>query len=266
MVPRPASPTSLLWAHQLRLEHVSLLDRVKSLEASHQRLDARVTECEAGKAALNGALSTSKDIALRLSAVEQSNSDAKNAIERLESDNISRQTDKDTKLQELARKVGTLERDGLKRDADGHETILSYQAIVSRLDKIEAAWTKEKKEKEKLTRKDDPQDIKVLTRRLDALESQLGRNDDGLRNKVTLDRILALEGENQRLNALCLQLSDEVVWLNDQRRHTHRMHKQHVPVPPSEASTLSEPIETLMDSSPRLQVPRSPVIQSSASL
>ena len=191
MVPRPSSPTSLLWAHQLKREHEHLLDRVKDIAKSQKAHDVKVHAIGASDERI---FAQFEDMMTRIAAIEEGNQDVKELIEKLVGErpikpgggveNISRLADQIAALDSHTKKVGI----GVQ------QTLSTYRIVIKKIEDLEAKV--QKRERTETLRKNDPVDVTVLTRRLDAIESR--RNDDAIRTKTLVGRMEALEQASQQ--------------------------------------------------------------------
>jgi chromosome segregation ATPase len=195
MAPRPTSPTSLLWAHQLKLEHSHLLGRIKALEASSTTIECNVKTVGARNAEIQAHLARLEDVPDRLSAVEKGKDDVLKRLKKMESDGEKTKLNENARLGTLTRTIGEVEAQG-KKTLDRHDTLEGlYSALCSRIDQLERRV--QSSADNRLIRKNDPQDVKVLSRRLDAIEAR--RTEDCARTKTLLDRITQLEKTNRDL-------------------------------------------------------------------
>lgn len=252
MVQRPTSPTSLLWAHQLKKEHAHLLDRMKALEATSKDVVTRMAQTEVTAASARESMTRVADIVARIAAIEEDDDDVRQWITKLEEERQAQARNGDDKLQSLSRKVGLLGAEYRRLEADEEEAKRRDDDMMRRLEQLEVAQEPDKKAADKLIRKNDPVD-KVLSRRLDAFESR--RNEDSSKIAALLQKIKALESSNHELCTKIQQMQKTI--------ESARTPKARMPFPQHPVHTVSTGT-TQMDSptvsSPNIQVARSPVI------
>lgn len=258
MVPRPSSPTSLLWAHQLKREHTHLLERVRGLEATRDTYDARLKAAEGSNQAVRHSVADTAQLKARIAAVEEGDEDVRDLIEKLDAERRVWMSDVDGKLQALERRLTPLEEEGDCIDEERAKDASRHEAILDRLEAIEAAQEKNSRAAEKLGRKDDPSDTRVLNRRLELLETR--SNENGAMTKAVSDRITTLEKANHELHELVLQYRQSLEGVKAmESRFTARLQQA-----PKISGDTPEGVEALQSSSPVVQVPRSPLVEKRA--
>ncbi|EON64319.1 hypothetical protein W97_03550 [Coniosporium apollinis CBS 100218] len=252
MVQRPASPTSLLWAHQLKKEHAHLLERMKALEAMSKAVVARMEEAEATTAAARETVTRVADMAARIAAIEEDDDDVRQWITKLDEERQAQARKGDDKLQSLSRKIGLLDAEMKRREMEEKEAKRRDDDVLKRLVQLEVAREAETKAADRLVRKTDPVD-KVLSRRLDAFESR--RNEDNTKIAALLQKIKALESLNHELSTKTQQIQKKLESARTPRNH----------IPPRQRavnsiSTGTTQMETPLVTSPNVQVARSPLV------
>lgn len=252
MVQRPASPTSLLWAHQLKKEHAHLLERMKALEAMSKDVVARMEEAEATTAAARETVTRVADMAARIAAIEEDDNDVRQWITKLDEERQAQARKGDDKLQSLSRKIGLLDAEMKRREVEEKEAKRRDDEILKRLVQLEVAREADKKAADKLVRKNDPVN-KGLSRRLDAFESR--RNEDDTKIAALLQKIKALESSNHELSTKTQQIQKKLESARTPRNH----------IPPRQRavnsiSTGTTQMETPLVTSPNVQVARSPLV------
>ncbi|KAJ9648581.1 hypothetical protein H2199_001436 [Coniosporium tulheliwenetii] len=256
MVQRPASPTSLLWAHQLKKEHAHLLDRMKALEATSKDVVARMAEAEATTAAARESVTRVADMAARIAAIEEDDDDVRQWIAKLNEERQAQTRKEDDKLQSLTRRVELLDAENKKLEVEQKEAKRRDDDILKRLEQLEAAREAareaDKRAADKLIRKNDPVD-KVLSRRLDAFESR--RNEDSTKIAALLQKIKALESSNQELSTKTQQIQKKLESARTPRNHVLLRQKA-----TDSISTGTTQMGTPLVTSPNVQVARSPLV------
>ncbi|OCK83839.1 hypothetical protein K432DRAFT_432624 [Lepidopterella palustris CBS 459.81] len=249
MVPRPSSPTSLLWAHQLKREHGHLLDRIKDLEKSNEAFNIRIVATETSHERITSCIDDIKKMATRISVIEDDDKEVKEWIEKLDEERQTLMNEESEKVKKLAYKVAVLEGHSKTVDIETQQTVSAYRAVLKKIEDVEAVLQKQGKVSEKLTKKNDPVDVKVLTRRLDAVESR--RTDDTRKTQALLDRMHTLEDANRRMRNESNRLHAQVARLN------REIKTQQAALLPSSEATTELDLE-LKPVSSAVQAPHSP--------
>ncbi|KAF2187761.1 hypothetical protein K469DRAFT_748968 [Zopfia rhizophila CBS 207.26] len=244
----PSDPASLLWAHQLKREHGHLLDRLKDLEATHESYDARIKATEAISEGMKAIVKNMRQMAMRITAIEEDNKDVKDWIKRLDGERQARMREDGEKVKKVQQWVTELETQHKSIEAKVQQASLSHRSIMEKIEMIESIIQKQGKSAEKLAKKNDPNHVKVLMLRLDAMDSR--RNEELRKAQALQDRVASFERTCQAYNSKNNELQAEVARLNG----ILRMGKPQ-PLPSSEATT-----EWFQSSNPtNVQVPASPL-------
>ena len=220
MVPGPASPTSLLWAHQLKREHAFLLARIKAVEDKHvtaeKRDDALRDRVEATERLLARRVHESE-------GKERASEQANGAISELQQDRQRRETDR--MVDKLDGVWSALQDLGAKNERC---IFTLYTAMVAQtgrqgdvseqLKRLESGLAGVKEEMEKMVRnkKDTLTDPRTLRKSVNSLkenendnfddeiktpEKPLRRKDDAADAVVLARRVEALEARRSEDNA-----------------------------------------------------------------
>ncbi|KAF2662806.1 hypothetical protein K491DRAFT_2913 [Lophiostoma macrostomum CBS 122681] len=236
----PLNPTSLLWGHQLKREHGFLLDRMKTLEKGHQGYDARIRSAEVAANTVKNTAQDIKRLERSLSAIDESDRHRSAWIESAEPRLAKMQEDID-KGKKVQPRVSALE--GKHEDLHGEvQRLTSSQSLVT-----EKIATLERRLQDsgaqKLIKKNDMNDVRVLGQRLQTLEAL--RKEEKAVARAMQDKIGSLERNLQKYDSKNEQLRVRLEMALSSRHH---------PFPSSEVST-----EHLYSSDPGfVQVPASP--------
>ncbi|KAK4938693.1 hypothetical protein LTR28_009543 [Elasticomyces elasticus] len=168
MVPRPTSPTSLLWAHQLKREHTFLLDRIRAIEESvkRQNSDSRVVESLATKAST---LDLAK-LSARVNAFEKDNEDVRQWLKKLNAETQARLDAEVAQVERLAAKVALLEVEA-RRVREKKESFDNDKALLKRIETLETAGAQQAQLVQKIKESFEEADVDVLRRRVHTLET-----------------------------------------------------------------------------------------------
>ena len=167
----PTSPTSLLWAYQLKLEHSHLLDRVKTLESSTKLIQERLNLLEAGHEKLKVASSHDAQLVVRIADLEKHRQDVQKHIthseEQKEVQN-ARETNYKESIEGRLRNVECSQKEQheknearFSREAEAAKKVAALEETLQL-----GIYTKA----EPLLKKTDV-DVKVISRRVDAIEA-----------------------------------------------------------------------------------------------
>lgn len=248
MVPRPTSPTSLLWAHQLKREHGHLLNRMKDLEKSHEAYESRIKATEVIADGMKNRASEIKEMVTRISAIEEDDKDVKEWVKKLDEERRVRMREDVERVKSLQQKLAALERQWQKSQLEAQKISSDHSMAITRIEELEHEIQRQGKSADKLSKKNDPADIKVLMRRLDAIESH--RTGDSRIHRELLDKIADLEGANRQLVTKTESFRIEITRLNSEMRS-----RQMEVIPSSEATTegsygITQPSRVLVPQSP----------------
>ncbi|TKA70275.1 hypothetical protein B0A49_06671 [Cryomyces minteri] len=208
MVPRPSSPTSLLWAHQLKREHTHLLDRMTALENVENTYKSRLEAVEANNQALRNSSVEIAELSARIAAT---GADVKDVREWVESLNVDRQAivkADEAEIMKLAKRVAMLEAERKAQEGERKKAFTKDKAVVKRVLELEAGRQKELELVHQLERKVDGLDWNMLQKKLDAIEASTA--NELLVTEALLGRLGALEASNQNLNAKTQLLENEI--------------------------------------------------------
>jgi chromosome segregation ATPase len=195
---RTSSPTALLWAHQLKREHNHLLNRIKTLEAANSTLNSRMNATEASAQNALKATDSVKELSLKVQAIEADDESQQRRFKELDHDRGERFGKLGEGVQKIEKQLKALETALHNRDDESQEkrkcAAREKELVVDRIEKLEGECAKLKEgaaKGEKLARKDDSANTKVLNRRIEALEAR--RKEENLKVKTTLERLENIE-------------------------------------------------------------------------
>ena len=220
MVPRPSSPTSLLWAHQLKREHEHLLDRVKDISKSQEAHDVKVHTIEASNERMKSIFPRFEDMMTRIAAIEEESQDVKELIENFVGERPTKLGGEVEKISRLADQIAALDSHTKEVGIGVQQTLSTYRVVIKKVKDLEAKVQKQERT-ETLREKNDPVDVTVLTRRLDAIESH--RNNDATRTKTLIGRMEVLEQASQQFSARSARFQAEIERLNGAAENQQEM-------------------------------------------
>jgi hypothetical protein len=195
---RTTSPTALLWAHQLKREHNHLLNRIKTLETANSALTSRMNTTEKSNQDAVKAIDTVNELSLKVQLIEDDDSSQHRRFEELDRDRGERFEKLGEGVKKVEKRLVALEKGFNDRDEQSQEkregSAREKELLVERINTLEKEYAKLKEgaaKGEKLARKDDAANTKVLNRRIEALEAR--RKDEGMKVKGMLEKFDKIE-------------------------------------------------------------------------
>lgn len=206
------NPASILWAHQLKRENGYLLSRMTDLESTHKKYDSRIKAAEAIAKDMKAATKETKQLSARMKAIETDNEGLLEVIGKLHEEKDELMEDARVKMTDAQQSISALQTQYKSIETKLQQATVNHQSVVEKLNELEVKVRNEGNTAQKLVKKNDPGDIKVLTSRLDAIESL--RKDEMRKNQLLLDKVLELEKANAELQARSLERQKEVISLS----------------------------------------------------
>ncbi|KAF2013223.1 hypothetical protein BU24DRAFT_232231 [Aaosphaeria arxii CBS 175.79] len=171
-----SNPASLLWAKQIKREHAFLLERMKTAEAQVQASNSRAKAAEAAAQAVKDFARNFQQVTERISALEEARTGVDKAIAQFK--DIEKELSHVHKLQDIVVSLQSRLDDfeiGYRQSSNKSKTILDKMEV------LRTAFTRESQQRDdKIVKKNDPADVRVLSGRLDAIE--------GLQRKEATER------------------------------------------------------------------------------
>ncbi|KAK4550097.1 hypothetical protein LTR36_003064 [Oleoguttula mirabilis] len=204
MTPRPSSPTSLLWAHQVKREHGYLLSRMQQLESANQQHDDRLKKAEASaKASTNNDISA---LAEQVKAIDESGITKR--LENVEKDVMAKLDDVQAESEAMAMKVATLERDDALVEEERRKAFNKEKTLLKRVAEVEANLKLYQESLEHVGRRVDDASVGVIRAQLDGLAKQVRKEGEGM--KRLEDSIGVLETANEELRKANERMAKEI--------------------------------------------------------
>ncbi|KAK0928491.1 hypothetical protein LTS16_002697 [Friedmanniomyces endolithicus] len=204
MTPRPASPTSLLWAHQIKRENGHLLGRIQKLESANDQHENRLKHAES--AAKSHANQDMTALAERVKALDENGIPER--LAKVEKDVMSRLDDVKAETEAVSLKVSSMEKDEAKAEEERRKAFNKDKALLKRLGEAEENLKKYEQLLERVGRRVDEQSIGNIRVQLDALSTQVGK--EGSEMKLMVESIIVLERANAELRSANDKLAVEV--------------------------------------------------------
>ena len=202
--PRPSSPTSLLWAHQIKRENGHLLNRIQKLESAHAQADSRL---KAAESAANA--HASEDIAALAEQVKALDGrEVDRRLDRMERDVISKLDDVQTETEAVVLKVSSMERDDAVAEEERRKAFNKEKALLKRVAEVEENLKRYEHSLDQVGRRIDDQSVGTIKAQLSSLTKQV--EQEGSEMKLLEESILALETANAELKKANERLAKEV--------------------------------------------------------
>jgi hypothetical protein len=225
MAPRPSSPTSLLWAHQIKRENAHLLSRMKALETATEELKGKVMTIDTSNKKTCETVKACSALEVRVQLIEEDDKEQQMRFGALDKDRNDRIEKQEFTLNVMAKKVRALETQYLDLKEERAEPERGDDgASLKRIEKLEATLDKliaentgakhktiedivfvqtvnERVEQLEYKRMDDQNGIKSLHERLEKLEQakmDAGRRHVSILN-ANLKQKLQLVGQTPEL-------------------------------------------------------------------
>lgn len=208
--PRPSSPTSLLWAHQLKREHGHLLSRIQQLESSNQQQADRIKKVEVVANRPTANEGEVKALAEQVKALDDGGG-VKRRLETIERDVMAKLEDVETGNGAMILKVAELERDRAQADEEKRKAFTKEKALLKRVGEVEENLKEYEKSLHQLNRKVDDNSIDHIKMQLGNLAQQV--NEEGSSMKMLDESIKALEVAHEELRKANERLNQEIMKL-----------------------------------------------------
>ncbi|KAF2146702.1 uncharacterized protein K452DRAFT_304643 [Aplosporella prunicola CBS 121167] len=243
MVQRPTSPSSLLWSHQLKREHLSLEQRVEVSEKNVTKLDTRMLALETGQQTGREQLKEQETRLLEhstlISSIEKDDEHMKHCINQLSADRTRRLQEVDRNIKILTTRVETLETQERKtndRPEDGHD---QQQEMIERIGELETSVETLSRGRGKLMKKSDNRIVETLEKRMDVLEAR--RTEDLQQVKHLRSQVSTLQESNTEWQTRYKKLEEKMSTTKPQNDHSEsRLHDLQT-TPQSEEGRHSTP-------------------------
>lgn len=193
MAPRPSSPTSLLWAHQLKREHGFLLGRMQQLESTNQRQEERIKEV--GATAKSSADHDISALAEQVKALDERG--INDRLARVEKDVMNKLDDVQAESEAILMKVAALEKDEARVDEERRKAFNKEKMLLKRVAEVEANLKTYQESLERVGRRVDDVSISTIRAQLEGLTKQVRKEGEGM--KRLEESITVLEAADAEL-------------------------------------------------------------------
>ena len=256
MVQRPSSPTSLLWAHQLKREHGHLLTRIQAVEATNERNENRIKGAES--AASSAQSNDVAALAKQVKALHEAGLGKR--LAKIERDVREKLEDVQAGSEAMVLKIAALERDEAKVEEERKRGFGKEKAMLKRVGEIEEVVKKNGEELKQLGQADESEHIRDLKQAIEAVAKHVKRGGDEA--KVVAKKVAALEAANDELKKTNERLVTQVASIAE-RPATVQARQMPNPfvkpvVKPASRPAPKQAVGSVLDDEPRSQDPRAP--------
>ncbi|KAI7235886.1 hypothetical protein KC330_g4049 [Hortaea werneckii] len=211
MTPRPDSPTSLLWRHQLKREHGHLLARLQQLESAGEQQGERIQKAEsAAKETI------SRDIAALTEQVRGlSEGDFNQRLSKMGEEVMSKLEDVQAEHEATMIKVASLDKDGAEVEEERRKAVTREKALLQRVNETEKGLERYRENLQNVGRQVDEINMSAIKAQLENLTQQVLSEGAGM--KRLEDSVHMLEAANQELLKANERLVAEMARLTETR-------------------------------------------------
>ena len=194
MAPRPSSPTSLLWAHQLKREHGHLLKRMQDLESANEKQENRLKTAEtAAKTSVNSDVAS---LAKEVQALGESGINER--LTNMEKDVGQEIEDAQAESEAMTLQIATLQKDDMLAEEERRKTLNKDKALLKRIGELEEGLTKYENSLDRMGRKINEAQHERIKDQLESLTKQVMQ--EGSQMKMLTESVKALEAAHQELS------------------------------------------------------------------
>ncbi|KAI7213853.1 hypothetical protein KC333_g6352 [Hortaea werneckii] len=229
MTPRPDSPTSLLWRHQLKREHGHLLTRLQQLESAGEQQGERIQKAESAAKE-----TVSRDIAALTAQVRGlSEGDFNQRLSKMGEEVMSKLEDVQAEHEATMIKVASLDRDGAEVEEERRKAVTREKALLQRVNETEKGLERYRENLQNVGRQVDEINMSAIKTQLENLTQQV--LSEGAEMKRLEDSVHVLEAANQELLKANERLVAEMARLAEMRNSAPAA--QPVPKPTSKSTS-----------------------------
>lgn len=204
MAARPSSPTSLLWAHQLKREHGFLLQRMQDLEAKNESQEARIKTAES--AAKSNSNSEIAELAEQVKALNEAGMEKR--IANMERDVAEKLDDVQAESEAHTLQIASLQNAENMAEEERRKAVSKDKALLKRIGEVEEGLQKYEKSLDRMGKRLDETRFEQIKGQLDGLTKQVQR--EGEQMKWLTESINALEAANAELIKASEKLETEL--------------------------------------------------------
>ncbi|SMY24483.1 unnamed protein product [Zymoseptoria tritici ST99CH_1A5] len=192
----PTSPTSLLWAHQLKREHGFLLNRMQKLEAEIARVETRNKAIETS--------ATKDDLAALAEQVRTLKDSGKNEAEQVQQEVMSQLANVGKEMEDIVKKVTTIGENEQQNKEDWERANDTQKSLLKRIEDVERNLQEYASALEQLGEEMDAAQTTKAWKMLIEMKDQVKAGQNGLdsvaANLITLEEVSdELKAQNAKL-------------------------------------------------------------------
>ncbi|RMY58666.1 hypothetical protein D0863_12181 [Hortaea werneckii] len=193
MTPRPDSPTSLLWGHQLKREHGHLLARLQQLESAGKQQGERIQKAESAARE-----TVSRDIAALTEQVRGlCEGDFNQRLSKMGEEIMSKLEDVQAEHEATMIKVASLDKDGAEVEEERRKALTREKALLQRVNEAEKGLERYRENLQNVGRQVDEINMSAIKTQLENLTQQV--LNEGAEMKRLEDSVHMLEAANEEL-------------------------------------------------------------------
>ncbi|KAK5172288.1 uncharacterized protein LTR77_003926 [Saxophila tyrrhenica] len=177
--PRPSSPTSLLWAHQLKRENGHLLKRMQDLENSHQTHADRIKSAEtAAKSIASGEITS---LTQQVKTLQDKDSGLEKRVDAMEQTFTNKIDNVEADSEALTIQLASIQRADRVADVEREQTLQKDKALLRRIAEVEEGLRKYEKGLEAVGRKVNHEQVSLIKEQLVGLTKRVESEGSGMR-------------------------------------------------------------------------------------
>lgn len=210
MAARPSSPTSLLWAHQLKREHGYLLKRVQKLESENEKHDDRIKSAEnAARSSTSGDI---ESLAQQVKAMEDSG--VTQRVTDMEANVTRKLDDVEAESEAMTMQIAALQKDDAVTKAEREKALTKEKALLRRISDVEQGLKKYEQTLDRIGRQVNDDRLQQIKDQLENLAKQVKK--EGSQMKLLEESVKVLEDANRELQKANEKLEADLKRVADQ--------------------------------------------------
>ena len=202
---RPSSPTSLLWAHQLKREHGYLLKRMQDLESTCGKQDSRIKAAETTARSASGV-----DLATLAEQVKDLEGPGlRQRLTQMEAEIAHKLQQAKEHNGGMVSQIAALQRDARMGEEERKVALNKDKALLKRIGEVEEGLRKYEQSLGMVGMKANGQQMESIKKQLVELSAQVSK--EGLKMKRLEESIARLEYANDNLHKVNAELMKQVM-------------------------------------------------------
>ena len=203
MAPRSSSPTSLLWAHQLKREHGYLLKRMQDLESANEKHENRIKTAEStAKSNAGGDFAALED---EVKALDQK---FKQGLNGMEKDVTQKLDDVQVESEAMTMQIAALQKDERVAEEERKESLAKDKALLRRIAEVEDGLKKYGESLDRIGKRVNETQFESIMERLESLTKRV--MEEGSQMKLLAESVRVLETANAEISRRNAQLEADL--------------------------------------------------------